>query len=133
MKKSMITCLLLLLSGVVFSQTLNTPKSLNDLEKQKDLTNKLRNSLSNANGTNSAPEIVYVEKQQKDPGVMRIPLKGKFIGNNKAGADIYAMLPYKMPCLVPDSTFAANMPVKKSKIIGAEKTPRPRMKSQFSW
>jgi hypothetical protein len=51
--------------------------------------------------------------------VVRIKLRPKYLGNNGKGADIYAMMPHNMPCLVPDSTFRSSMPVLRSKpIIG---------------
>jgi hypothetical protein len=43
--------------------------------------------------------------------VVRKNLVPKFLGNNGKGADVYAMLPYNMPCLVPDSSFRSSMPV----------------------
>ena len=55
--------------------------------------------------------------------VVRLQLKGRYLGNNKAGADIYAMEPYKMPCLVPDSTYKSSMPIvrKQMKIMNLSK------------
>jgi hypothetical protein len=52
-----------------------------------------------------------------DGSVLRIKLQPKYLLNNGKGADVYAMMPYNTPCLVPDSTFRSNMPVLKSKII----------------
>jgi hypothetical protein len=46
-----------------------------------------------------------------DRSVVKIQLKRKYLSNNGQGADIYAMMPYNMPCLVPDSTYSSNMPV----------------------
>jgi hypothetical protein len=47
--------------------------------------------------------------------VIKQKLSPKYSGNNGKGADVYAMMPYNMPCLVPDSTFRSSMPVKLKK------------------
>jgi hypothetical protein len=54
-----------------------------------------------------------------DRSVLRIELKRKYLGNNGKGADVFAMMPYNMPCIVADSTFRSNMPVMKSERITA--------------
>ncbi len=54
-----------------------------------------------------------------DRSVLRIELKRKYLGNNGKGADVYAMMPYNMLCIVADSTFRSNMPVMKSERITA--------------
>jgi hypothetical protein len=43
--------------------------------------------------------------------VLRFELSKRYLGSNGKGADVYAMMPYNMPCLTPDSTFKSNMPV----------------------
>ncbi|MDB5191113.1 MAG: hypothetical protein JWQ96_676 [Segetibacter sp.] len=55
-----------------------------------------------------------IEQPEDDnaAGVKRLPLSGKYIGNNGMGADIYAMQPDNMPCLVPKA-YKSNMPVAK--------------------
>jgi hypothetical protein len=58
-------------------------------------------------------ENKMIESKQKDGSmpVLKPKLTAKYLGSNGKGADIYAMMPYNMPCLVPDSTFKSNMPV----------------------
>ena len=56
-----------------------------------------------------------------DKSVLRLKLTPEYKGNNGKGADIYAMQPYNMPALVPDSTFHSRMPVK-----GAATTSKPK-------
>ncbi len=51
--------------------------------------------------------------------VLRIELRRKYLRNNGKGTDVYAMMPYNMPCIVADSTFRSNMPVLKSERITA--------------
>lgn len=36
-----------------------------------------------------------------DPGILKFTLKGRYIGENGKGDEIYAMQPDNMPCLVP--------------------------------
>lgn len=47
-----------------------------------------------------------------DKSVAKIELTKEYAANNGRGADVYIMKPYNMPCLIPDSTFHSNMPVK---------------------
>jgi hypothetical protein len=53
----------------------------------------------------------------EDKSVLKLRVTPEYKGNNGKGADIYAMQPYNMPCLVPDSTFHSRMPVKRSVMI----------------
>jgi len=60
--------------------------------------------------------IPEVQKQwalppQQPMAVLKLPLKGKYLGSNEMGSEIYAMEPDNMPCLVPGKTFKYNMPV----------------------
>lgn len=48
---------------------------------------------------------------ENEKGVVRVPLKGLYIGENGKGDEIYAMQPDNMPCLVPGKKFISNMPV----------------------
>ncbi len=50
-------------------------------------------------------------KEQDEKSVLKLPLTATYEGNNEKGADIFAMKPYNMPCIVPDKTFKSNMPV----------------------
>ena len=59
-------------------------------------------------------------KVREDKSVVRLKLRAEYQGNNGKGADIYAMQPYNMPCLKPDSTFQSRMPVAQSRIIMRE-------------
>lgn len=47
-----------------------------------------------------------------DKSVVKIGVSKEFVSNNGMGSDVYKMKPYNMPCLIPDSTFHSNMPVK---------------------
>ena len=57
------------------------------------------------------PPINRPKQEKQTPSVLQLPLKGKYIGPNGRGAEIYAMQPDNMPCLVPGKTFNSNMPV----------------------
>jgi len=46
-----------------------------------------------------------------EAGVVRIPTKGAFIGENEKGDLVYAMQPDQMPCIVPNRKVRLNMPV----------------------
>lgn len=59
-----------------------------------------------------------------DRSVVRIKLQPKYLGNNGKGADIYAMMPYNMPCLKPDSSYRSSMPVMRSKIVIEQRTEK---------
>jgi hypothetical protein len=60
-----------------------------------------------------ANENKMVQNNQNDPSmpVLKPKLTARYLGSNGKGADVYAMMPYKMPCLVPDSTFVSKMPI----------------------
>lgn len=46
-----------------------------------------------------------------DVGVLKLPLKGRFIGENSNGDEIYAMETDQMPCVVPGKKFKYTMPI----------------------
>lgn len=46
-----------------------------------------------------------------DRGVMKYELKGRYIGENGKGDEIYGMQPDNMPCIVPGKQMHLNMPV----------------------
>jgi hypothetical protein len=120
MRKSIILCSVLLISGSVFSQALDLGIQLENAKKRNALQYRLRSTL-NKPTYSTAKEA---GKQEYKTPVIKIPLEGQYVGNNKAGADIYAMQPYNMPCLSPDSTFASKMPVAlKSSTITILKKP----------
>lgn len=59
-----------------------------------------------------SPEAEKSQKpEQPDVSVITIPIKGKYIGSNGKGDEVFAMEPDNMPCLVPGKTFKAAMPV----------------------
>lgn len=54
------------------------------------------------------------------PGVIEFPLKGRFIGKNGKGDEIYQMQPDNIPCLVPGKKVDPNMVLR-----GIEKKDNP--------
>jgi hypothetical protein len=53
----------------------------------------------------------FVSDTVIEKSVLLIKLTPNFLANNGKGADVYVMMPYNMPCIVPDSTFHSSMPV----------------------
>ena len=102
----------ILLVNNVFSQTLNMQKRIQWNLENKTKVQKLVNP----------PMFRFKLTQQRgdtifDKSVARIELTKEYSGNNGKGADVYNMKPYNMPCLIPDSTFHSNMPVKEFTMI----------------
>ena len=105
-----IISMFLFLKGSTQANGTEKQKSLEDFKKkgltpqypQKDLLQK---------GKPGTPGNPYVM-----PSV-RPRLTRKFLGNNGNGADVYAIMPYNMPCIMPDSTFRANTPVVGGKMV----------------
>ncbi len=54
---------------------------------------------------------VFRDSNKTTMPVLRFELSKRYLGSNGKGADVYAMMPYNMPCLMPDSTFKSNMAV----------------------
>jgi hypothetical protein len=92
---------------------------LQDTSFKRKLLNE-RMERDKANGVFRLPKSIvpYSNKrlQRDSMPVLKLKLKGEYIGNNGKGADIYAMTPDNMPCLVPDSSFNSRMAVKGSKV-----------------
>ncbi len=55
--------------------------------------------------------ITIADSNKTTMPVLLLELSKKYMGSNGKGADVYAMMPYNMPCIIPDSTFRSNMPV----------------------
>ncbi len=83
-------------------------KPWEDFRKKELLTQKLKQMNPIIDNDKYSQPLVT---EQNHKGVLKIPLTGTYEGNNGKGADIYAMQPYNMPCIVPDKTFTSNMPV----------------------
>ena len=56
-------------------------------------------------------EEKMVKENERSMPIIKPKLTAKYLGSNGKGADIYAMMPYNMPCLVPDSSFKSKMPI----------------------
>lgn len=82
-------------------------KPWEDFRKKELLTRKL-NQMKFESNNKPAP---LPEKEQDEKSVLKVPLTATYEGNNEKGADIFAMQPYNMPCIMPDKTFSSNMPV----------------------
>lgn len=103
-------------------------QSLN--EKFKSLPNKITPPKFNFR---DMPPLIDRPIKNETPSVLKLPLKGKYIGPNGMGAEIYAMQPDNMPCLVPGKTFHTNMPVaenKKQEQILPFKIEKPRQRPE---
>ena len=83
-------------------------KPWEDFRKKALLTQKLNQMNFKSNNNKSAH---LAEEEQDDKSVLKVPLTATYEGNNGRGADIFAMQPYNMPCIVPDKTFRSNMPL----------------------
>ncbi len=83
---------------------INKRKPWEDVKKKMLQQKLLFNDLLKENKTTVSDTVI-------DKSVLKIKLDLKYIGNNGKGADVYAMMPHGMPCIVPDSTFHSNMPV----------------------
>lgn len=55
---------------------------------------------------NNTKPNVFVEKS-----VLKLELGKEYLSNNGNGANVYRIMPHKMPCLIPDLTFESRMPV----------------------
>jgi hypothetical protein len=119
--KVFFTTLLVTISVVGFSQdrrpleTKPIPRNYNDSLFKIKLKEKLA-EIDTANGKLRLPQTLRAAPnglQAPEPKMPTLKLEttGKYLGNNGKGADIYAMSPDNMPCLVPDSTFQSRMPV----------------------
>ena len=96
---------------------INSFAQFEDLNKRKPWEDyKKKYNYKNTPGLKSLPEAIEVpEPEQPTGGVLKIPLKRKFLGNTPKGDRVYAMQPDNMPCLVPRSSFKSNMPVARKK------------------
>ena len=61
--------------------------------------------------SNNNKSAQLAEEEQDDKSVLKLPLTATYEGNNGKDADIFAMQPYNMPCIVPGKTFSSNMPI----------------------
>jgi len=121
-------CLILLLIGGCitfgsFAQQTNPFKS-----KPWEEYKKKRNLYQSPNPTVkpltlSAPMPDTPREESNRKGVLKMPLKGRYMGSNGKGADIYAMTPDNMPCLVPQRSFRSNMPIAENNLPNAFKSP----------
>lgn len=59
----------------------------------------------------SVPSFKHNSAAPSKKGVLKLPLKGTFMGGNGKGDDIYRMQPDNMSCFVPGKKFVFNMPV----------------------
>lgn len=82
-------------------------KPWEDFRKKELLTRKLNQM--NFESNNKSAQLA--EEGQDQKSVLKVPLTATYEGNNEKGADIFAMKPHNMPCIVPDKTFSSNMPV----------------------
>jgi hypothetical protein len=82
-------------------------KPWEDFRKKELLTQKL-NQMNVESNKNKPAQL---DEEQDDKSVLKLPLTATYNGNNGKGADIFAMQPHNMPCIVPDKTFSSNMPV----------------------
>ncbi len=73
--------------------------------------NLFRNQLQQNYKLNKDTIIVVPYNNKTDRFVLQLKLDKRYMGSNGKGADVYAMMPYNMPCIVPDSTFRSSMPV----------------------
>ena len=81
-------------------------KPWEDFRKKELLTQKLNQMNVESNKTKPA----QLAEEHDNKSVLKLPLSATYNGNNGKGADIFAMQPYNMPCIVPDETFSSNMP-----------------------
>ena len=74
---------------------------------------------------NKSPQVIQMKQfeDQGDDGVVKTPVRGKYLGTNEQGDDIYAMTPDNMPCLVPGKQFNSNMPVADEQLKGRKFVP----------
>ena len=84
-------------------------KPWEDFRKKALLTQKLNQM--NVESNNNKNKSALLVEEQDDKSVLKLPLTADYEANNGKGADIFAMQPYNMPCIVPDKTFRSNMPV----------------------
>lgn len=84
-------------------------KPWEDFRKKELLTQKLNQM--NVESNNNKNKSALLVEEQDDKSVLKLPLTATYEGNNGKDADIFAMQPYNMPCIVPDKTFISNMPV----------------------
>lgn len=83
-------------------------KPWEDFRKKELLNQKLKQMNPAINNDKSSQPLPL---EQNNKGVLKIPLTATYEGNNGKGADLYAMQPYDMPCIVPDKTFNSAMPI----------------------
>ncbi len=105
---------LLLLLGV-FCITKNFAQNI-DIYKRKPwedlkLKNRFRNQLQNNLQLKKDSVIIVPNPNNTDMSVLRLKLTKEYVANNRNGADVCTMMPYNMPCIMPDSTFRSDMPV----------------------
>ncbi len=75
------------------------------------LRNRFRDQLQDNFPLKKDSIIIVPNTNNTDVSVLRLKLTKEYVGNNRNGANVYAMMPYNMPCIMPDSTFYSNMPV----------------------
>jgi hypothetical protein len=107
MKYLLLVPIAILCSIAVKAQKFELSKNpVEELKRKRLLSDKLKNIMPVTKQTFSNNQ-----ERQEDPGVVRTPIKGKYLGQNEKGDGIYAMSPDNMPCLVPGAGFQSNMPV----------------------
>lgn len=105
--------LLLLLSVFCITKSFGQDINIYKRKPWEDLKSKnlFRNQLQNNPQLNKDSVIVVPSLNNSDRSVLRLKLTKEYVGSNRNGANVYAMMPYNMPCIMPDSTFHSNMPV----------------------
>jgi hypothetical protein len=104
----LLTALFYILDAKAQQKNIFKNKPWEDFRKKELLTQKLNQMNLGSNNNKSAQ---LAEEEQDDKSVLKVPLTATYEGNNGKGADIFAMQPYNMPCIVPDKTFKSNMPL----------------------
>lgn len=109
MKISFIIIAVALYSSHCEAQLNNLSKNnpMEEFKRKQMLTEMLRKKQPEMNNY----PFSQIRRTKNKEWVVKAELAGKYAGNNGKGANVYNMLPYNMPCLVPDKTFTCNMPV----------------------
>ncbi|HEX8460322.1 MAG TPA: hypothetical protein VF623_02785 [Segetibacter sp.] len=97
------------------AQKFELNKSGDEMKRKRFLSEKM-NSLP----IDTSSVLVYNKQRQYDPGVINIPMTGKYLGLTTNGDSLYAMSPDNMPCIVPGKTFKSNMPIAANDKIALE-------------
>lgn len=104
--------LLIFFATAIFSSAVVSAQ-INDMYKRKPWEETKYNLLlkDTLNRLFAVPPAIKNIHGKNQEGVYKLPLKGLYLGENGNGDRIYAMQSDRMPCLVPDKSFASNMPV----------------------